>query len=121
MHLEARVRRAILAAAAFVTLGVSANGVADVASADSAIPSTSSLHVAVKTPTAPRSPAATAGNAKVTLTWAGAVQQRRGVGLHRAGQRHPLLLPRRRPQRRRPWASNGVHRQMTAARRSSTT
>jgi hypothetical protein len=85
MHLEARVRRAILAAAAFVTLGVSANGVADVASADSAIPSTSSLHVAVKTPTAPRSPAATAGNAKVTLTWQ-APFSNDGVGRHRAGQ-----------------------------------
>src|SRR5262245_925388 len=88
MNPKQRVRRAILAAGTLVALGVSANGVADVAAADSGLPARVSVstasppgsavndavsepggEAAVKAPTAPRAAAATAGNAKVTLTW----------------------------------------------------
>jgi hypothetical protein len=88
MYLKQRARRAILAAVTLAALGVSANGVADVAAAYSGVPPTGPVltasppgsaandavsepggGAAVTTPTAPRSPAATAGNAKVGLTW----------------------------------------------------
>src|SRR5262245_34901845 len=87
MNPKQRVRRAILAAATLVALGVSANGVADAAT-DTSLPATVSVstasppgsaandvvsepggEAAVTVPTVPRSAAATAGNAKVALTW----------------------------------------------------
>jgi hypothetical protein len=86
MYLKQRARRAIFAAATLVALGVSASGVAD--AAYTGVPPTGSVLLvsppgsaandavsepgggaAMKTPTATRSPAATAGNAKVALTW----------------------------------------------------
>jgi hypothetical protein len=65
MNLKSRAWRAILAAAALGALGVSAGGVGDVAAAV-ADPGGAA---ALQTPTAPRSPVTTVGNAKVTLTW----------------------------------------------------